>query len=39
MRLLRLTEERQRWNLAARTIVLVAARLLHKGDPDVSKGR
>ena len=38
MRLLRLAVERQRWDLAAHTIVLAAARLLSKGErPDASK--
>ena len=40
MRLLRLAVERQRWDLAAHTIVLAAAGLLHKGDtPDAGKNR
>ena len=38
MRLLRLAVETQRWDLAAHTIVLATASLLHKGDrPYASK--
>ena len=38
MRLLRLAVEKQRWDLAAHTIVLVTARVLNKGDrPDAGK--
>jgi hypothetical protein len=32
MRLLKLAVEKQRWDLAAHTIVLAAARTLNKGD-------
>lgn len=32
MRLLRLAVEKQRWDLAAHTIVLATARILNKGD-------
>jgi len=32
MRLLRLAVEKQKWNLAAHTIVLAAARTLNEGD-------
>ena len=32
MRLLRLAVEKQRWDLAAHTIVLATARVLNKGD-------
>jgi len=32
MRLLRLAIEKQRWDLAAHTIVLATARVLHNGD-------
>ena len=40
MRLLRLAVEKQRWDLAAHTIVLATARILNKGDkPDASKSR
>ncbi len=40
MRLLRLAIENQRWDLAAHTIVLAAARLLSNGDrPHASKKR
>ena len=38
MRLLKLAVEKQRWDLAAHTIVLATGRILSKGDrPDVSK--
>lgn len=38
MRLLKLAVEKQRWDLAAHTIVLAAARTLNKGDrPYVSQ--
>jgi len=40
MRLLRLAVERERWDLAAHTIILATARLLNKGDkPHASKSR
>ena len=40
MRLLRLALEKQRWDLAAHTIVLATARMLGKGDkPDVNSNR
>ena len=40
MRLLRLAVERQRWDLAAHTIVLATARRLDKGDkPDANKSK
>jgi hypothetical protein len=40
MRLLRLAVEKQRWDLAAHTIVLAAARMLSKGDrPDAGKDK
>ena len=38
MRLLRLAVEKQRWDLAAHTIVLATVRTLNKGDgPDAGK--
>jgi hypothetical protein len=38
MRLLRLAVEKQRWDLAAHTIVLATARILNKGDrPNAGK--
>jgi|GEM_PF-1013214 len=38
MKLLRLAVERQRWDLAAHTIVLATARILKKGgQPDAGK--
>ena len=38
MRLLKLAVEKQRWDLAAHTIVLATARILNKGGgPDVGK--
>ncbi len=38
MELLKLAVEKQRWDLAAHTIVLATARILNKGDkPNVSK--
>jgi len=38
MRLLRLAVEKQRWDLAAHTIVLATARILNRGDsPDARK--
>ena len=38
MRLLRLAVEKQRWDLAAHTIVLATARIINKGDkPDAGK--
>jgi hypothetical protein len=38
MRLLRLAVEKERWDLAAHTIVLATARILSKGDrPDAGK--
>ena len=40
MRLLRLAVEKQRWDLAAHTIVLATVRILNKGDkPDAGKNR
>ena len=40
MRLLRLAVEKQRWDLAAHTIVLATAKILNKGDkPYASKSR
>jgi len=40
MRLLRLAVENQRWDLAAHTIILAAARLLNEGDkPHANKNR
>ena len=40
MRLLRLAVEKQRWDLAAHTIVLAVASVLKRGDkPHVSKNR
>ena len=40
MRLLRLAVEKQRWDLAAHTIVLATVQILNKGDkPDASKSR
>ncbi len=40
MRLLRLAVETQRWDLAAHTIILAAARILSKGDrPHVSRDK
>jgi len=40
MRLLRLALEKQRWDLAAHTIVLASARMLGKGDkPNVNSTR
>lgn len=40
MSLLKLAVEKQRWDLAAHTIVLAAARVLSKGEPDAgSKGK
>ncbi len=39
MSLLRLAVEKQRWDLAAHTIVLATARILNKGGkPDAGKG-
>jgi hypothetical protein len=37
MSLLRLALEKQRWDLAAHTIVLAAARTLKQGVPDAGK--
>ena len=37
MSLLRLALEKQRWDLAAHTIVLAAARLMKQGGADVGK--
>jgi hypothetical protein len=38
MRLLRLAVEKQRWDLAAHTVVLATARILSKGDrPDAGR--
>jgi hypothetical protein len=40
MRLLRLAVEKQRWDLAAHTIILATARILSGGDkPDAGKNR
>jgi hypothetical protein len=40
MRLLRLAVETERWDLAAHTIILAAARLLSNGDkPHVSRSK
>ncbi len=40
MRLLRLAVEKQRWDLAAHTIVFATARILNKGDkPYASKSK
>jgi hypothetical protein len=39
MSLLRLALEKQRWDLAAHTIVLAAARMLKQGGPDGGKKR
>jgi hypothetical protein len=40
MRLLRVAVEKQRWDLAAHTIVLATARILNKGDrPDAGRNR
>ena len=40
MRLLKLAVEIQRWDLAAHTIVLAAARIIRNGErPHVSRGR
>jgi hypothetical protein len=40
MRLLKLAVEKQRWDLAAHTIILAAARTLHKGEkPNASQLR
>jgi hypothetical protein len=40
MRLLRLAVEKERWDLAAHTIVLATARILNKGEkPDAKKNR
>ena len=40
MRLLRLAVEKQRWDLAAHTIVLATVRILNKGDNlDAGKNR
>jgi hypothetical protein len=40
MRLLRLAIENQRWDLAAHTIVLAAAKRINEGDkPDAKKGK
>lgn len=40
MRLLRLAVEKQRWDLAAHTIVLATAMILNKGgSPDAGKNR
>jgi len=40
MRLLRLAVEKQRWDLAAHTIILATASILNNGDrPNVSKSR
>jgi hypothetical protein len=34
MSLLKMAVEKQRWDLAAHTIILAAARVLSKGEPD-----
>ncbi len=40
MRLLKLAVKKQRWDLAAHTIVLATARLLNNGDrPDASRNK
>ncbi|MFC1961777.1 hypothetical protein ACFLWN_01845 [Chloroflexota bacterium] len=40
MRLLKLAVERQRWDLAAHTIILATAKILHKGGkPNASQSR
>ena len=40
MRLLKLAVEKQRWDLAAHTIVLATAMVLNKGErPDAGKNR
>ena len=47
MKLLKLAVEKQRWDLAAHTIVLAAARTLNKGDrpyasqstPEIKRGK
>ncbi len=39
MRLLRLAVENQRWDLAAHTIVLAAARIVGKGERPDAKSR
>jgi len=40
MRLLRLAVERQRWDLAAHTIILATASVINKGDkPHANKSR
>jgi hypothetical protein len=37
MSLLRLAVEKQRWDLAAHTIVLAAVRAVKRGEPDAGK--
>ena len=40
MRLLKLAVEKQRWDLAAHTIVLATVRILNKGDkPNASRSK
>jgi hypothetical protein len=39
MSLLKLAVEKQRWDLAAHTIVLAAARVLRNGEPDAGNKR
>jgi len=39
MSLLRLALEKQRWDLAAHTIVLAAVRVLKQGGPDAGKSQ
>ena len=39
MSLLKVAVEKQRWDLAAHTIVLAAARVLIKGEPDAGGKR
>ena len=39
MRLLRLAVKEQRWDLAAHTIVLAAARILNREEPDAGRNR
>jgi hypothetical protein len=39
MHLLRLAMEKQRWDLAAHTIVLVTVRALNRGELDAGKSR
>lgn len=39
MSLLRLAVKKQRWDLAAHTIVLATVRVLSKGEPDAGKSK